>query len=303
MPGREGVPPIDPEDLENLTQAINEFLDDFAVPHPVPFSFARLRREDQTRVPGLIHMLYQEDPFPAEHLLWGLVEERGDSLGKILDGAKWLGTVFRGVGEAELRKWIARGKEESAAAECRQREEADRQAQEATQKAEQERADKEARRAEEERRAKVRQEIDDLFDTYAMCWADSRPMDRAREIAHRQVDFRLSRGRIDEVLAEMKGTIARCAEWIAEYKAAGAEARCAREEADREAERQAKANKEAQKAERAKHLDDLISQYRRLTGKFPTFDHLAGYDAAVEQITWQISAAEVAAGTSGEAQS
>ena len=128
--------PVDPDGLEDLTRAINEFLDDLSVSGPVPFSFAWLRREDRDRVPGLILMLHREDPFDAEDLIWGLVKERGDSLEKIADGAKWLASVLRGVSEADMRKWIARGKECFAVQDAEEREEAERQAEEERAKAE-----------------------------------------------------------------------------------------------------------------------------------------------------------------------
>ncbi len=177
--------------------------------------------------------------------------------------------------------------ERTAQREAEARAEAERQDRE---RAEREEAERQERlRAEEERRAKVRQEINDLFEDYAMCWGD-RGMDRAREIAHKQIDNRVSRGRVDEVLAEMKRTIAKNAEWIAEYKADPAQvmARLAKEEADREANRQAEAGKKARDAARVKILNDLQQQYRDLTGKHADVDPLKGYDAMVEQLTRQI---------------
>jgi hypothetical protein len=152
--------PVDPGALDDLTGSINEFLDDFAVPYQVPFSFSMLRRDDQSRVPGLIMMLHREDSFYAEDLIWGLVKQRGDSLEKIGDGAKWLGSVLRGVSEAELRKWIARGKDYFAAHEHQEREEAER--------AEREEAERQAEEAAEEAQiAELAKDCDRMVGQYA----------------------------------------------------------------------------------------------------------------------------------------
>jgi hypothetical protein len=143
---------IDPEDLEDLTRAINVALVDKKFNLPVPFSFARLGEADRARVPGLIDMLHREDPFDLYELIVGLVLEGDHRIHGIYDGARWLAHVLRGVSEAELRKWIARGKDHYAALE--------RAATEAMERAERAEADRLAARQREEADRQARLEAD-----------------------------------------------------------------------------------------------------------------------------------------------
>ncbi len=197
-----------------------------------------------------------------------------------------------GARDEEVYRWYHAG--EIKEQERKKREEAERLATEETRQ--------EAARAEEARKVDVRQEIDDLFDTYAMIWAGCRPMDRAREIAHKEIDYRVSRGRVDEVLADMKKAIDDSAEWIAAYKAdpAGVEARCAREEADREAKRQAEAAKKARDAERAETIATLLDRWKKATGKnYPDFSITIGYHKLVARLTQEIEEYEARAAANG----
>ena len=165
-----------------------------------------------------------------------------------------------------------------------------------------EEARQEAARAEEARKAGVRQEIGDLFDTYAMAWAGPGGMDKARESARKVIDYDLGRGRVDEVLAEMKKTVTQAADWIAEYKAdpAGMEARLAREEADREAKRQAEADKKARDAGRAETIATLLARWKKATGKnYPDFSITIGYDKLVARLTQEIEEYEARAAANG----
>ena len=102
---------IDPDALETLTRSINGSLDDLGFRMQSRFTFARLAPGDRHRIPGLIVMLYEEDSFGSDELIKGLVLEGGHTPQKISDGARWLSYVLRGVGEAELRKWIGIGQE------------------------------------------------------------------------------------------------------------------------------------------------------------------------------------------------
>ncbi len=89
---------------------------------------------------------------------------------------------------------------------------------------------------------------------------------------------------------------------IAEHKAdpAGVEARLAREEADREAERQARAAKKAWDAERAETIKGLLDRWKRATGKnYPDISIMIGYDKLVARLTQEIEEYEARAAANG----
>ena len=144
-------PGFEPYTAETLTRGINKALEWAGMPLPVPFSFGRLGAADRARVPELIIRLDHEMDLTAYELIDGLILEGHHNPATICDGAKWLGSVLRGVGEADLRKWAGRGRENLDAQDRAEREEADAQehakaehaAEEERAKAGQERAERE----------------------------------------------------------------------------------------------------------------------------------------------------------------
>jgi hypothetical protein len=162
--------PIDPEDVKLLDKAINESLVSLGFSLPAPFSCARLRRVDRLRFPGMVVMLYDEDEFTADELIVGLVLEGDHNPRKITDGARWLCHVLRDVSEADLRKWIARGREHFEAQEREAKEVAERREREAAEAAAKAEADARAKEAainaEAELLAALKAEAHGLVDEY-----------------------------------------------------------------------------------------------------------------------------------------